>query len=139
MEEEKKVPFNRSEHMRKIAGEHNRRPKGAILKKRDKAKILERALKKNTDVNEIIKALYRLAMGVTVEKVKDGVVTVYTEKPDREAASILIDHGFGKPTQKVQEEVTHTFKNLTPQEMQKLPSDVLNAIVNGKRIPVTKN
>lgn len=118
------------------------RVKGA---KNKKARELERALKRNTNVDEIIQALFRLATGVNVVKMtKEGQELFYTEKPDREAADILLSHRYGKPTQKIEEELTHNFNNLTPEELQKLPSNVLNLIamgkpINAKRLPVSKN
>jgi hypothetical protein len=102
-----------------------------LTAKQKKVLQLEKALDRHFKVDKVVKALNALALGVTVEKsTKDGPV-IYTEKPDREAGEVLLSRKFGKPVQQIQEDITHRFADLTPEEIQKLPTHVLNEIIHG--------
>lgn len=62
---------------------------------------IKELLDEQVDFGVVISKLYELAQGVESEKFSMGEEIVYTEKPDANAAKILLEYRFGKPLQTI--------------------------------------
>ena len=85
-------------------GKKGGRPKGKVAKHTLEAeKLREFFIAKVAErVERLVPPLLDLAEGLYYEKkTDDGVVNVYKEKPDINAAKYIFDQGIGKPTETV--------------------------------------
>ena len=75
------------------------RKKGSLNKSKDEIKEL---LDSHVDFEEIIGKLVELVNGVSVSVMTDKGIKVYQDRPDAQAAKILLEYRFGKPQQKIE-------------------------------------
>ncbi len=76
---------------------------GRPIGKRNKAtEQVKEILAKVVDFEIVFEKLFELTKGIKVQRMSlDGPI-VYTERPDPAAAKILIEYGFGKPSQPIE-------------------------------------
>lgn len=114
--------------------------KGVKALKERNMKELHKALRRHVDTEELVKTVFRNAMGVYYEKVeKDGTKIIYQEKPDKDSARLLFEQKFGKPAQQIdlneQKQVFHNFK---PEDLKRMGTAQLLTFINGeKKKPAT--
>ncbi len=117
--------------MPRTKGSVNKGIKG--LKERN-MKELHKALRRHVDTEELVKTVFRNAMGVYYEKVdKDsGSIVVYREKPDKDSARLLFEQKFGKPAQQIDlNEKQQVFHNFKPEDIKRMDTSKLILLQNG--------
>lgn len=81
---------------------HNKstgRPSGSLNKGTQEIRAI---LAERIDFGVVVDKLYELVQGVTVQETqKNGDEIIYTRPPDSKAAQILLEYGFGKPSQSI--------------------------------------
>lgn len=63
---------------------------------------LRELLDKTVDFNKIFESLTNLALGIEIEREIAGKIYKIKEKPDAQAAKILLEYRYGKPAQTIE-------------------------------------
>jgi hypothetical protein len=104
------------------------------LKERNMKK-LHRALTRHVDTDELVKTVYRNALGIYYEKAdKDtGTKIIYQEKPDKDSARLLFEQKFGKPAQQIDlNEKQQVFHNFKAEDLKRMDTGQLLTLIHGK-------
>lgn len=105
------------------------------LKERN-MKRLHRALTRHVDTDELVKTVYRNAIGIYYEKTdkETGSKIIYQEKPDKDSARLLFEQKFGKPAQQIDlNEKQQVFHNFKAEDIKRMDTSKLILLQNGNK------
>lgn len=99
-------------------------------------KELQRSLRKHVSTDELVKTVFRNAMGIFYEKAdkETGTKIVYQEKPDKDSARLLFEQKFGKPAQQIDlNEKQQVFHNFKAEDIKRMDTSKLILLQNGNK------